>query len=59
MSLMIVITYEHSAAYRTSFIITVDFKCNFIVLINIILLRITIMLKSFFINIEFIALSFI
>ena len=59
MSLMIIITCEHSATYKTSFIITADFKHSLITLINIVLLRVAIMLKKFFINIEFTALSFI
>ena len=57
MSLIIAVIHEHSAIYRTSFIIAADFKHSFIALINIVLLKIAIMLKSFFINIKFTALN--
>ena len=59
MSLMIAATHEHSVIYKTSFIAAVDYKHNFIILINTVSLKIAVMLKSFFINIEFIVLSFI
>ena len=58
MLLIIVITHEHLTAYKTFFIIVADFKCSFIILINIISLKITMMLKKFFINIKFTALNF-
>ena len=57
MLLMIIITYKHAVTYKTLFIITADFKCSFIILINIVLLKIVIILKIFFINIKFIVLN--
>ena len=56
---MIAIIHEHSTIYKTSFIIIADFKHNFIILTDTVSLRIAIMLKSFFINIKFTALSFV
>ena len=57
MLLIITVIYKHSVTYKISSIIAADFKCSLIALTNTVLLRVAVMLKNFFINIKFIALS--
>ena len=58
MSLMIAVIHKHSVTYKFFFIIAIDSKCNLTTLINTVLLKVAVMLKNFFINIKFTALSF-